>query len=549
MGEALYRKHRPKKLSDVVGQPHITDTLTNAIKSNRISHGYLFSGPRGVGKTSVARILAYQVNDYEYGNPNGLLDIIEIDGASNRRIDEIRDLREKIHIAPVASKYKVYIIDEVHMLTKEAFNALLKTLEEPPVHVIFILATTELHKLPDTIVSRTQSFTFKAVPLNKVTDHLEELAKIENIKINKEGLKLIAEHGEGSFRDSISILDQLSSHKNVSTDAIRALLGLPPKSLLDSISHSLAENDLVSLSQLLENSRISGVSPDKIAHQLIDSLKSNKDSLTKSSLDLCLKLLDINYSKEPNRLLELILFDHILSHQTPASTQTVSSLIRSKSTERAPINIINKETSPPTNDNLRTEDNTTESSMLNSKNTNEIYAKNKSEKATKPTLQANTKDVSKNSEANADIKSDSSTSTESEPKPAPETGDIKVSSLDGESLWQKVLDNIRSKHNTLYGIARMVDPKLIDNKLILSVPYAFHAKRLGEDKNSKIIRKIVTEYAGQPIDILVESTKKQGVKPEPHKESVDFKENLNETSVAPLESITQIFGGGEILEN
>jgi DNA polymerase III subunit gamma/tau len=163
LGQALYRKYRSKSLSEIVGQKHITDTLSNAIKSGRISHAYLFTGPKGVGKTSIARILAHEVNGLAYADESIHLDIIEIDAASNRRIDEIRDLRDKVHIAPTSAKYKVYIIDEVHMLTKEAFNALLKTLEEPPAHVIFILATTEAHKLPDTIVSRTQRFTFKAI--------------------------------------------------------------------------------------------------------------------------------------------------------------------------------------------------------------------------------------------------------------------------------------------------------------------------------------------------------------------------------------------------
>src|SRR3989338_478241 len=151
MGQALYRKYRSKKFGEVVGQQHVTKTLTNALKSGRISHAYLFTGPRGVGKTSVARIFAHEVNNLKYDEDKPHLDIIEIDAASNRRIDEIRDLREKVHISPTSAKYKVYIIDEVHMLTKEAFNALLKTLEEPPEHCIFILATTEAHKLPATI--------------------------------------------------------------------------------------------------------------------------------------------------------------------------------------------------------------------------------------------------------------------------------------------------------------------------------------------------------------------------------------------------------------
>src|SRR5688572_10703249 len=161
MGQALYRKYRSKSLGEIVGQEHITDTLAQALKSGRISHACLFSGPRGVGKTSIARILAHEINGLPYTDDAAHLDIIEIDAASNRRIDEIRELRDKVYIAPTSGKYKVYIIDEVHMLTREAFNALLKTLEEPPAHAVFILATTEAHKLPETIVSRTQHYTFK----------------------------------------------------------------------------------------------------------------------------------------------------------------------------------------------------------------------------------------------------------------------------------------------------------------------------------------------------------------------------------------------------
>src|SRR5438309_4013586 len=208
MGQALYRKYRSKNFGEVVGQDHIVNTLSKAIQSGRISHAYLFTGPRGVGKTSVARILAHEINKLPYTDDSAYLDIIEIDAASNRRIDEIRDLREKVYAAPANADFKVYIIDEVHMLTREAFNALLKTLEEPPAHVVFILATTDAHKLPETIISRTQRFTFRPVAKAMVAELLGTIARAEDIAADQEALELLAEHGEGSIRDSISLLDQ-----------------------------------------------------------------------------------------------------------------------------------------------------------------------------------------------------------------------------------------------------------------------------------------------------------------------------------------------------
>src|SRR6476469_2845336 len=209
MGQALYRKYRSKSLKEIVGQEHITDTLAEAIKSGRLSHAYLFTGPKGVGKTSIARILAHEINVLPYDEQQTHIDIIEIDAASNRRIDEIRELRDKIHVAPALAKYKVYIIDEVHMQTREAFNALLKTLEEPPAHTIFILATTEAHKLPETIISRTQRFEFKPLAAGHMAKHLQKIAKSEKIDITPGAISLLAEFGGGSFRDSISFLDQL----------------------------------------------------------------------------------------------------------------------------------------------------------------------------------------------------------------------------------------------------------------------------------------------------------------------------------------------------
>lgn len=327
MGQALYRKYRSKNLGEVIGQDHIVDTLTNALKGGKISHAYLFTGPRGVGKTSVARILAHEVNGFAYDNSTVHLDIIEIDAASNRRIDEIRDLRDKVNIAPTEGKYKVYIIDEVHMLTKEAFNALLKTLEEPPEHVIFILATTEAHKLPETIISRTQRFSFKPADNQKIIENLQKIAKAENISVDNEVLKLIAEHSEGSFRDSISLFDQASSGTNkVTIESVRQLLGIAPTTAIKELIAVLEDSAPKTVVNALDSLKESGYSSSSIAKQLIDALRSqlinDEPSLdVNETLVLINQLVDVPASTSPETVLEVMLLDHNLKNQPVVKTQ------------------------------------------------------------------------------------------------------------------------------------------------------------------------------------------------------------------------------------
>lgn len=313
MGQALYRKYRSRSLDEIIGQEHITRTLKQALKQGRISHAYLFTGPRGVGKTSVARILAHAVNGLSYKGDNAHLDIIEIDAASNRRIDEIRELRDKVYIAPASAKYKVYIIDEVHMLTREAFNALLKTLEEPPAHAVFILATTDAHKLPETIVSRAQRFAFKPVATDLVAAHLKDIAKTEKIRISDEALGLLAEHGEGSFRDSISLLDQAGSHAyRIELADVQRLLGMPPAEAVDELLTAAVSGtaDQADIMQAVTGLYDQGYQAAAIAKQLGQTARRR---LLTGKLDagltfrLLQDLIEVPVSHDPERFLEITL--------------------------------------------------------------------------------------------------------------------------------------------------------------------------------------------------------------------------------------------------
>ena len=318
VSQALYRKYRSKSLTEVVGQNHITDMLSRALAAGKIAHAYLFTGPRGVGKTSIARILAHEINNLPYTEESTHLDIIEIDAASNNGIDDVRDLREKAQIAPTSAPKKVYIIDEVHMLSKPAFNALLKTLEEPPEHVVFILATTDVEKLPATIISRTQRYAFRAIRPADATAHLKAIAQKEGILLSDDALALIAERGDGSFRDSISLLDQLSSITDgateITTDLIEATLGLAPTTLIDSLIKAVDSHDIATLATLLTNAESDGINPVTLADQLTRAL-STRIQQKPHSLVLIDALLDVAKSTQPAMKLLSVLGSAALEHK------------------------------------------------------------------------------------------------------------------------------------------------------------------------------------------------------------------------------------------
>jgi len=290
--QVLARKYRPQKFSEVIGQEHVTRTLKNAIEQGRTAHGYIFSGHRGIGKTTVARILAMALNcrssERPVAEPCGVcesctevragnsVDVIEIDAATNRGIDEIRELREAARYRPARDRFKIYILDEAHQITDAAFNALLKTLEEPPGHVVFMLATTQPEDIPQTIRSRCQHFSFRAVRFEEILGQLKNLAGRENIQADEDALALLAEAGDGSMRDALSILDQAiaSSGGRLTADAVRQLVGAAPSGVLEEVMQAVAQSSSETVLRLVDKLISEGHSPTHFARQMVRFLRN-----------------------------------------------------------------------------------------------------------------------------------------------------------------------------------------------------------------------------------------------------------------------------------
>src|SRR5881398_3278980 len=290
--QVLARKYRPQKFSEVIGQEHVTRTLKNAIEQQRTAHGYIFSGHRGIGKTTVARILAMALNcrssDRPVAEPCGVcdscteiragnaVDVIEIAAATNRGIDEIRELREGARYRPARDRFKIYILDEAHQITDAAFNALLKTLEEPPAHVVFMLATTAPEDIPQTIRSRCQHFSFRAVKFDQIVAQLKDLCGRENIAADEDALAMLAEAGDGSVRDALSILDQAiaSSDGRLNAESVRQLIGIAPAGVLEEIMGAVARSSSEEILKMVDGLITEGQNPVHFARQLVRFLRN-----------------------------------------------------------------------------------------------------------------------------------------------------------------------------------------------------------------------------------------------------------------------------------
>jgi DNA polymerase-3 subunit gamma/tau len=502
MSQALYRKWRPRSLSEVVGQNHVTQTLHNALKSSRIVHAYLFSGPRGTGKTSTARILAKAVNclSEEDSKPcnecqmcqaideGRAMDLIEIDAASNTGVDDIRDLRERIQFSPSEARYKFYIIDEVHMLSGSAFNALLKTLEEPPPHAILVLATTEPHKIPATVLSRCQRFDFRPIPLDDMIGRLRQIAAQEGLKVQDEALELIARQSTGSMRDAESLLDQLSSYGQgeITLGQVQAMLGTVSSQAVKELANDLATRDMASGLSHINQAIADGADARQLNKELLEYLRGlllikttnrgpsyiteeqrtemvrQAKEFTLGRLLTTIKLfsqatLDVRAASQPQLPLELAFVEATLS--------------RIPEQESPPGSPSTPERKPPAK-----------------RAKEEEIAPNQLEGSSKEaTLQANDKP-----EARA--------ARESSVAPRIEGTDLSLKSL--QDNWLQILAAIKTRNMHVEAILRDCQPTAVEGDMVtISARSPFHKERLEDDRARQLVGQAITTIVGQSCRI------------------------------------------------
>lgn len=459
MSQALYRKYRSRSLDEVLGQDHVTNILRRALEQGRIAHAYLLTGPRGVGKTSVARILAHEINQLPYDEEASHLDIIEIDAASNNGVDDIRALREKAQVAPVSAPKKIYIIDEVHMLSKPAFNALLKTLEEPPAHVVFILATTDADKLPATILSRVQQFFFHPISVDVMARQLMAIAEKEGFAIEADAARLIAERSRGGFRDGISMLDQLSilatPDQPLTVAMVTEYLGLSDAATLEQLLELYQSEDTAHILSILQELEQSGISPTVVSHQLL-SIARARLRTNPELVELIQQLIEVDRHPHPDLKLLTIFMKHHAQPVRPKKTvaQAVTATPTVISTPAKPASSAEK--SP----------------------------KSQSTKSTEP--------VKKTSESK-DTKPAQSTK-KSPTKPRKSDAPLELD-------WQKVIEQAKEKSVGLSSLLQKSQWAFDGDKLTIFAGSAFYKKKLDDAKNRPLLAEIITAEAGMELEI------------------------------------------------
>lgn len=501
MSQALYRKYRSRSLDEVLGQDHVTNILRRALEQGKIAHAYLLTGPRGVGKTSVARILAHEINQLPYDEEASHLDIIEIDAASNNGVDDIRALREKAQVAPVSAPKKIYIIDEVHMLSKPAFNALLKTLEEPPAHVVFILATTDADKLPATILSRVQQFFFRPISVDVMARQLTAIAEKEGFAIEADAARLIAEGSRGGFRDGISMLDQLSAlasaDRSLSASDVAQYLGLSATETLENLLALYQQRDAPEALSLLGELEQAGTDPIVLSHQLLSLLRVRLHQRPEL-IQLVKQLIEVDRHPHPDLKLLTIFMDN---GEQPANTSPEPSplIANPKATAKPPLAISK---SPADKAELPASDTETPAAQP---------AENSSKTALK-TQQTN----------NSTDKTTTDTATPANNQPASNNTSSSATDID----WDKIIALAKEQSFAVATLLQQCGWRRDGNTLTLYAGNAFAKKKLDDAKNRPLIATIVQQVAGTELDIATIGQKA------PPKD-------------AELAKIAELMGGGE----
>jgi DNA polymerase III, subunit gamma and tau len=478
MSQALYRKYRSRSLDEVLGQDHVTNILRRALEQGKIAHAYLLTGPRGVGKTSVARILAHEINQLPYDEEASHLDIIEIDAASNNGVDDIRALREKAQVAPVSAPKKIYIIDEVHMLSKPAFNALLKTLEEPPAHVVFILATTDADKLPATILSRVQQFFFRPIPVDIMAHQLMTIAEKEGFTIEADAARLIAERSRGGFRDGISMLDQLSAlasaDKPLSASDVVQYLGLSATETLENLLELYQQHDAPEALNLLGELEQAGTDPVVLSHQLLSLLRARLHQRPEL-ITLVKQLIEIDRHPHPDLKLLTIFMDgdggvaYKSSEVAPTPTARPTAAIKPPvAISKSPV----EKSEPP------------------------VATPEAPAPAAQP-AENSPKTLPKQEQTN-----DSADKTAADAAPAGNqpASDNPVSSAT-DIDWDKIITLAKEQSFAIATLLQQCSWRRDGNTLTLYAGNAFTKKKLDSAKNSPLIATIVQQVTGTELDI------------------------------------------------
>ena len=506
--QALYRRWRPQRFSDVVGQPYTVQTLKNAIAQGEIAHAYLFAGPRGTGKTSVARIFAKAVNcpQPQEGEPcnacpscqaiaqGSALDVIEIDGASNRGIDQIRQLREEVNFAPAQSRYKVYIIDEVHMLTNEAFNALLKTLEEPPPHVVFLFATTEPHKVLPTVLSRCQAFEFKAISPELIVAQLRRVVQAEKIAATEEALQAIARHARGALRDALVLLDQLVSFKGggeITPDDLYEMLGLPPEEALDRFLDALADRNapaaLALLAELAERGRDFELFTEELLRRSRDRLldltsapAASGEEETALWVRLTGELLELRrelrYALDKRILLEVFVLEW--THGAPAPAPQIPA---SKAAGAEPTAEARTRAQPQSQSQPQTQ--TQPQAQARARAPIPVKAQAPVPPQPQP-------------EASSPPQEPPPGAHDAAPQPPIARGGGSAQGV--REAWERLLVRARREKAALHALLAEASPRLAEGTLFIEYPpdYTFHKERLEQPENLQTVRSLVEEIFG-----------------------------------------------------